>query len=99
MGQNDVRINVDELNFIIEDIKKECLKLIFETKRIEGYTCKSEVVDNYVKLYQQIYKMIDNYYDFFLHDLKSIIDIGEELKRIDAAIAFSINNSHQMGGD
>lgn len=99
MGQNDISVNVNELNFIIDDIKKICVDMIFVIKKIEGYTCKSEVIDNYVRLYRQLYEMMDNYYDFFLHDLRSIIDVCKELNKIDQAIAFKLNNSHMMGGN
>lgn len=98
MGQNEVSIDVNELNFIIEDLKKICLDLIFVRKEITGYTCKSEVIDNYAKLYKQLYDMVSNYHDFFIHDLKCIIDVCKELNRIDNAIAFKLNNSHLMGG-
>ena len=98
MGQNDISVNVNELNFIIDDIKKICLELIFVNKKIEGYTCKSEVIDNYARLYRELYMMVHNYYILFLHDLKSIIDVCTELNKIDNAIAFNINNAHLMGG-
>lgn len=98
MRQNDISLNSTELDAIIESFKQICLKLVFETKKIEGYSCKSEVIDKYTAIYNQIYQMVSDYRVLLLHDLKSIMEVNETLKETDFYTAYMIKSSPYAGG-
>lgn len=98
MGQSYISLNSVELDTIVEDFKQICSEMIFETKQIEGYSCKSEVIDKYVEIYRQIYELVSDYRLLLLHDLKTIIEVCDAIKKVDVDTSFMLN-SHLMGGD
>ena len=101
MEQNEVRVNIDELDLIMEELSKCCLDLLYanETTKVCDYTCSSEVVEKYAELYTQVCTLFSNYRQLLLSDLSSVFKTIESLKKADLEMSLEINNSYLIGGN
>lgn len=101
MEQNDVRINIDELESLKNELSKCCLDIFYanETNKVCSYTCISEVVDKYAEIYTQVCTLLSNYRQLLIGDLSALSKTIKSIKKADLEIAFKMNNSHLIGRD